>query len=166
MRETLAGEVVAVNVSDGGVPKRPVGEALVSAAGVAGDRQRNLKHHGGPDRAVCLLALEVIERLRGEGHPIAPGSTGENLTVHGVPWERVVPGACLRVGDALLEITAYAHPCRTIGGSFVGGRSGRLSVRTHPAESRVYARVRCAGVVRRGDDVILVAAAAPQCARP
>jgi len=37
-------------VSQGGVPKRPVPEARVGAAGLAGDAQR-WKHHGGPQRA-------------------------------------------------------------------------------------------------------------------
>ncbi len=70
-----------ISVSDGGVPKLPVLEATVSDKGVDGDRQRNLKFHGGPDRAVCLYSLELIERLQDEGHPIDPGSSGENLTV-------------------------------------------------------------------------------------
>jgi MOSC domain-containing protein YiiM len=41
-----------INVSDGGVPKHPVFEAKISKEGVEGDRQKNLKVHGGPDRAV------------------------------------------------------------------------------------------------------------------
>ena len=67
------GRVVRVNVNpDGGVPKFAVGQALVTTTGVAGDRQLDLKHHGGPTRAVSLFALERIEALRAEGHPIAP----------------------------------------------------------------------------------------------
>ena len=48
-----------INVSDGGVPKRPVLEARVTKTGVEGDRQRNLNVHGGPDRAVCLFSHEL-----------------------------------------------------------------------------------------------------------
>ena len=68
-----------INVSDGGVPKRPVLEAVITKAGVEGDRQQNLKFHGGPDRAVCLYSQELIERLQDEGHSIEAGSSGENL---------------------------------------------------------------------------------------
>lgn len=53
-----------INLSDGGVPKLPVWEASVGKEGLSGDRQRNLKFHGGPDRAVCLYSLELIERLQ------------------------------------------------------------------------------------------------------
>jgi MOSC domain-containing protein YiiM len=148
--------VHSLNVSPGGVPKRPVPHAVVTTAGLVGDAQRNLKYHGGPERAVCLWALEVIEELRGEGHPVAVGSTGENVTVAGLPWSLVVPGARLALGPVLVEITDYTRPCRTISGSFLGGRTGRISQRTHPGSSRVYARVIAGGPLRVGDSVRVV----------
>jgi len=64
-----------INVSDGGVPKHPVLEAVIATTGVAGDRQENLKFHGGPDRALCLYSQELIERLQDEGHAIEAGSS-------------------------------------------------------------------------------------------
>src|SRR3569832_2171795 len=76
-----------ISVSDGGVPKLPVWEAKVSEQGLSGDRQRNLKFHGGPDRAVCLYSLELIEHLQAEGHPIDAGAAGENLTLSGLDWD-------------------------------------------------------------------------------
>ncbi|MBI5672635.1 MAG: methyltransferase domain-containing protein [Nitrospirae bacterium] len=97
-----------ISVSDGGVPKLPVLEATVSDKGVDGDRQRNLKFHGGPDRAVCLYSLELIMRLQDEGHPIDPGSSGENLTVSGLDWDQVRPGVRLTIGpEVQLEVTSY-----------------------------------------------------------
>ena len=72
-----------VSLSDGGVPKRAVPAAQVTVEGLTGDRQRNRKIHGGPDRAVCLYSLDVIEALRAEGHTIGPGSAGDNLTIAG-----------------------------------------------------------------------------------
>jgi MOSC domain-containing protein YiiM len=136
-----------------------VPESRVDAGGVSGDWQKNRKHHGGPDRAVCLYSMERIDALRGEGHPIAPGAIGENLTLAGLEWERLVPGVRLRVGaDVLLEITSYTTPCRTIAGAFADGRSTRVSQKLHPGWSRVYARVLAAGTVRVGDPVALVAA--------
>jgi len=69
----VSGTVHQISISQGGVPKRPVPSATVTETGVEGDRHRNPRLHGGPQRAVCLFSLEVIERLRAEGHPIAPG---------------------------------------------------------------------------------------------
>ena len=77
------GRVVSVNVSSGGVPKLPVDRARVSPEGVEGDRQRFLQYHGGPERAVSIYSLDLIEALRNEGHPIGIGTTGENLTLAG-----------------------------------------------------------------------------------
>jgi MOSC domain-containing protein YiiM len=143
--------IASLNVSGGGVPKRPVARARITAAGMEGDRQRKLDIHGGPDRALCLWSLELIEALRAEGHPVSPGSAGENVTVSGVDWGRVVPGARLRLGSVLVEVTSYTNPCRTIRASFARWRTGRISQQTHPGWSRVYARVLEEGEVAAGD---------------
>lgn len=153
MRE---GRVAAVNVSNGGVPKLPVVRAQVGVTGVKGDRQWNRKHHGGPDRAVCVYSLELIEALQREGHPIAPGSAGENLTLSGVSWGVIEPGVRLQVGGALLEVAAYTVPCRTIRGSFLDGRFERISQKANPGWSRVYTRVLASGGVAVGDSVEIV----------
>jgi len=149
------GVVVSINVSPGGVPKLPVASARVSATGVAGDRQRDLRFHGGPDRAVCLFAMERIDALQAAGHSIAPGTAGENLTIRGVDWDRVVPGAVLRTGDVVLEITSFASPCASIRPSFADDNSNHISQKLHPGWSRVYARVTSEGDVRVGDTVTL-----------
>jgi MOSC domain-containing protein YiiM len=144
-------------VSPGGVPKRPVESAEVTARGVAGDAQRDHEHHGGPDRALCLFAMETIRALQAEGHPVEPGHIGENLTVEGLDWVAVKPGARLLLGDdVLLEITRYTSPCLNIRASFTGGNYGRVSQKLHPGSSRVYARVLRTGAIRRGDPVRLV----------
>ena len=148
------GVVHQVSVSNGGVPKLAVPEAEVTPDGVQGDRQRDRRHHGGPERAVCLFSLEVIERLRAEGHPIVPGAAGENITVSGVDWALVRPGTRLRLGaDVLLEATRFTTPCTNIAGSFAHGEYGRILEKIHPGESRLYARVLEQGRVRAGDRV-------------
>jgi MOSC domain-containing protein YiiM len=155
----MTGRVVQVNVSPGGVPKRPVAGAAVSTLGLEGDAHRDREHHGGPERAVCLYALEAIDALRAEGHPIAPGSIGENLTVEGLSWEDVVPGAVLEIGqDLVLEVTRYTSPCLNIARAFQGGHFARVSQKRHPGWSRVYARVCTPGYVRSGDPVRLATA--------
>jgi MOSC domain-containing protein YiiM len=153
------GWVFQVNRSAGGVPKLPVVEAEVTADGVAGDRQNDRRHHGGPERAVCLYSLERILALQREGHPIFPGATGENLTLAGLDWDAMGPGVRLRVGaEVELEVTRFTTPCRTIAGAFAGGTIERVLQDRHPGFSRVYARVLRAGVVRVGDPVRVGAA--------
>jgi MOSC domain-containing protein YiiM len=152
------GQVFSINCSDGGVPKFPVSEALVTSSGVFGDRQKNLKYHGGPDRAVCLFSAERIRALQEEGHPIGTGTTGENLTLTGIDWDLVTPGSRIDVGEAILEVTSYTKPCKTIRESFVDEHFVRMSQKLHPGWSRVYARVLTEGLVRTGDHVTLMPA--------
>ena len=155
MSSGFTGLLHSINVSSGGVPKLPRRSCYVSADGLEGDGQGDLRYHGGPDRAVCLYSVDLIESLRAEGHPITVGSAGENLTLAGVDWSAMTPGVELRVGDVVLELTEPAHPCRKIGGSFHAQRFDRISVRTHPGWSRMYARVLAEGAVSVGDPVEL-----------
>lgn len=143
-----------INVSDGGVPKRPVFEAKIGKTGLEGDRQENLKFHGGPDRAVCLYSLELIERLQDEGHAIDAGLSGENLTLAGLDWELIEPGVRLSIGPEVeLEVTSYTTPCSKNGGWFRDDDFSRISQKSNPGWSRVYAKVLLEGVVRPGDVV-------------
>ncbi|RMH02864.1 MAG: MOSC domain-containing protein [Nitrospirae bacterium] len=146
--------VYRINISTGGVPKHPVPEAWISVHGVAGDCQRNRILHGGADRAVCLFSRERIEALIQEGHPIAPGACGENLTLQGVDWAHLAPGDRLRIGDTLeLEITRYTEPCRKNARWFREEHYRRIDHRIYPGWSRLYARVLVEGMVRVGDPV-------------
>src|SRR5438046_7402828 len=79
--DAVTGRIVQVSVSAGGVPKTAVARAEVTVHGLEGDGHRDHEHHGGPERAVCIFAVEAIEALRVEGHPIVPGGLGENLTI-------------------------------------------------------------------------------------
>ena len=151
------GRVVRINVSGGGVPKRAIERAVIGRLGVEGDRQASTEFHGGPERALCLYSLERIEALRAEGHPIGPGDAGENVTIAGLDWDAVAPGARLRLGEsALIEIASYTAPCSKIGASFAGGDFNRINQKTHPGWSRLYARVLEGGPLAPGDAVRVV----------
>ena len=149
-----APHVHQINVSNGGVPKLPVPEARITVEGVSGDRHNSPKIHGGPDRAVCLFSLEVIEKLQAEGHPIKPGSSGENLTLAGADWAGLKPGDRLRIGETVrLEIVSYTSPCEHNARWFLDGDYKRISQKRHPGWSRLYARVLSEGMVQQGDAV-------------
>src|ERR1044071_1312250 len=153
----MDGRIFQLNRSDGGVPKLAVREAFVTEAGLEGDRQRDLRYHGGPDRALCLFSLELILELQAEGHPVFPGSVGENVTVAGLEWSRIEPGSRLALGEeALVEIKSYAAPCKTIIESFTGGDFKRISQKVRPGDSRLYARVLSPGRIGVGDSVRLL----------
>ena len=149
--------IVQLSVSNGGVPKQAVENVRVTALGLEGDAHRDREHHGGPERAVCLFAMEAIRALQAEGHPLAPGALGENVTLEGLDWSAMQPGARLRLGgEVLLEITRYATPCFNIRPAFRDGDYSLVSQKRHPGRSRVYARVLETGTLRRGDPARLL----------
>lgn len=151
----MSGRVFQLNVSpEGGVPKRAVQRAVLTPLGLMGDAVRNPDVHGGPDRAVCLYALERILALQAEGHPIYPGALGENVTTLGIDFAELAPGDRLAIGpDVVVEVASYTSPCRTIAGSFADRAYGRVSQKTNPGWSRVYARVLREGVLEAGQPV-------------
>jgi len=151
----MSGVLHSINVSNGGVPKRPRDAAQLRISGVSGDRQRDLRYHGGPTRAVSLYSLELIQALQAEGHRLEPGAIGENLTLAGVAWSSMAPGATLEIGAALLELTAFAAPCTNLLPYFRDGEFKRVSQKVHPGWSRLYARVLREGTVKVGDPVRL-----------
>lgn len=154
MPPTATGSVVQVNVSNGGLPKLPQPEVRVGWRGVEGDRQATRVHHGRPFQALCLWSAEVIAAFQADGHPIAPGLAGENITMRGIPWADVRPGVRLQVGSVLCEVSSYALPCFQNKGWFVGGDFEVMHHERGPV-SRVYATVLQPGTVAVGDAVVL-----------
>ena len=155
----LMGTIIAVNVSAGGVPKKASTVAQVTRSGLKGDAHNDPKHHGGPERAVCIYSLERIRGLQLEGHPIDVGTAGENVTVEGVDWDGVEPGVKLRLGDqVVLEVASFTNPCKTIKASFIDGKFTRIAQSLHPGWSRVYARVLAEGEIHPGDPVQVIPA--------
>ena len=147
--------IFQLGTSRGGVPKLAVRDALIGTLGLEGDVQRNTKIHGGPTRAVCLFSLEVILALQAEGHPIYPGSIGENITITGLPWTALAIGQRWAFGaDVILTLTKPTDPCKNIASSFLGSNFKRVDHRGVAAGwARWYASVERGGRVRVGDRV-------------
>ncbi len=149
-------QIVQINVSSGGVPKLPVPSAIVSELGIITDSQNDDTHHGGLNRALIIFSLEKIQALQQEGHPIYPGSAGENVTVSGLDWDNLVPGVQLQLGQVLAEVTRYATPCRKISASFGDSNSNRINQNTNPGWSRICLRILEPGTINVGDKVLLL----------
>ena len=155
---TSTGVVVSVNVSPGGVPKRPIAGTTIRKGGLDGDGHDDRTHHGGPLQDVCLYSVEAIERVAADGDQAFPGAYGENLTLAGIDLARLRAGDRLRIGGdgALLELTDFATPCAKQARWFVDGRIGRISATAYPEDARWYTSVVEEGRVAPGDSVTLL----------
>ncbi len=148
------GVVAQVSISDGGVPKVAVDRVDIGFGGIVGDVQATRVHHGRPWQALCLWSSEVIAAFAAQGHPLAPGTAGENVTISGLDWADVRPGVQMQLGTVRCEVLAFALPCSKNARWFSGGEYDVMHHERGPV-SRVYARVVAPGELHAGDAVVL-----------
>jgi MOSC domain-containing protein YiiM len=110
----MTGQIIQINISRGGVPKRPIPEGVITPLGLEGDQCAHPEIHGGPKQAVLLIAAEVVDELIARGYPVYYGALGENLTTRGLDRRQLRIGQQLRAGGALIEITKVRGPCSTL----------------------------------------------------
>jgi MOSC domain-containing protein YiiM len=160
----MTGSVLQINVSSGGVPKRPLPEASVTVLGIEGDGHAHPEIHGGPDRAVLLITAEGIEELAAQGFPLIYGSLGENLTTRGIARRDWRVGQRWRIGpDVVIQITKPRAPCQTLNVYGPGIQATIYDALTRDGDpaslkwglSGVYASVVIPGMVRPGDAIVL-----------
>jgi MOSC domain-containing protein YiiM len=101
-----------------GIYKEPVtGRVPLRRLNLDGDRQADLRVHGGRHKAVYAYPSEYYELWSRERPELefGPGTFGENLTTEGVLDEDVSIGDRFRVGTAELVVTQPRLPCFKIG---------------------------------------------------
>ena len=136
------GRVIAVCTSETtGVMKEDVGTGTLRAEwGLEGDA------HAGPwHRQVSLLAMKSIDKMRGLGLEVAPGSFAENITTEGIELYTLPVGTHLRLGESLTEVTQIGKTCHK--GCAIREQTGDCVM---PREG-IFVRVLTGGVVKRGD---------------
>lgn len=156
--------ILQINVSQGGVPKRPIPLGEITYQRVRGDDWNDKKHHGVSGQALCLYGVELITELRNEGYPLFPGALGENLTTQYLDYRTVRLGQVFAVGkEVLIRITKARVPCRTItvyGDGIIralyDSEVKRGNVQTPKwGRSGFYADVLRVGTVHPGDPMML-----------
>lgn len=147
---STTGKVVGIHASSGGVPKLAVSHGVIDYDGLQGDHQDDRTHHGRPWQALCIWSDEVILQHIDAGHPINRGSAGENITLSGLDWSKLRPGATLEIGSGRAQITTYAVPCKKNARWFADGDYQKLSHERGPV-SRVYCLVTQPGEVKLDD---------------
>ena len=110
----MSASILQINVSSGGVPKRPILKGEVTPLGLAGDAHAHPQIHGGPRKALLLITSEGIDELKAAGFPLYHGALGENLTTQGLDRRTVRLGQRYRIGQVTIEITKVRVPCETL----------------------------------------------------
>jgi MOSC domain-containing protein YiiM len=138
-----------------GIWKEPVaGRVPLRSLNLDGDRQADLRVHGGQDKAVYAYPSEFYELWSRERPELelGPGTFGENLTLEGLLDDDVSVGDRFQIGTAELVVTQPRLPCFKL-----GLRMGRDEFVTEFLERGLlgfYLAVAREGEVAAGDAIV------------
>ncbi len=147
------GKTVRTSISKGPV----AGRVRIGRLNVEGDRQSDLKVHGGADKAVYVYPSEHYALWREElpGVDLPWGAFGENLTTEGLTEDSAHIGDQFTVGSAQLVVTQPRMPCFKLGIRL--GRPDMVKRFLQSGRTGFYLRVAREGEVTAGDVVTLIA---------
>lgn len=146
-----------------GIFKEPVaGLVKVNEFNLEGDRQADLRVHGGYDKAVYVYPSEHYDFWRAElpEMEIPFGMFGENLTTTGLLETTVKVGMRFRIGTAEFIVTQPRVPCFKLGIRF--GRTDIIKRFARSGRSGFYLAVEKTGELRSNDAIEFLSGEAQQ----
>jgi len=131
------------------------GPVYLAKENFEGDKQADLVHHGGADKAVCVYVGDHFP-VWGEkfNRTFEPGAFGENITLSGCSEADIHIGDVFRMGEAIVQVSQPREPCYKI--------AAKHGLDSFPADivetgwSGFYMRVLEEGFVRKNDSFILL----------
>ena len=140
-----------------GIFKEPVADRLmVRKLNLDGDRQADLRVHGGVDKAVYVYSIENYDYWRHElgRDDLTYGQFGENLTVEGMTDDAVRIGDVFRVGSASVQVAQPRLPCYKLAIKMENPKFPKLFLLSR--RTGFYLRVLEEGDVGAGDEFELI----------
>jgi MOSC domain-containing protein YiiM len=138
--------------------KAPVqGRVAVRNHNIEGDRQADLRVHGGPYKAVYCYPSEHYSFWRKQlpDMELSFGMFGENLTTEEITEETVCIGDRFRIGSSVLQVSQPRMPCFKLGIRF--GRADMVKRFWKSGLSGIYFSIVAEGDLAAGDSIELLA---------
>jgi MOSC domain-containing protein YiiM len=132
------------------------GPVAVRRLNLEGDRQADLRVHGGERKAVYAYPVEHYP-FWGSVYPeleLPWGSFGENLTTSGMTESTVSIGDQFRIGSAVLQVTQPRMPCFKLATKF--DDDDIIETFTASGRSGFYFSVVQEGEIKAGDAIELI----------
>ncbi len=127
----------------------------VAKTNLEGDEQSDLKHHGGPDKAICIYPSEHYTYWSQKtGQLFKSGDFGENLTISGLTEDKVRIGDILKAEECIFQVTQPREPCYKI--------AARHNIDQLPLWIRIsgysgyYLRVLEEGILTKGSSIEII----------
>lgn len=96
---------------------------IITRTGLAGDHQGDLKHHGGPEKALHHYPRDHYAAWADEEPALrerlgSPPAFGENISTLGVTEDGICIGDVYRAGEVLLQVSQGRQPCWKLNARF------------------------------------------------
>ncbi len=118
LRALLTGRVAPLGAGGvtSGIAKLPAAAPLMLREdGLVGDEQGDLRHHGGPEKALHHYPFDHYagwaDEIGAKALLAAAGAFGENLSTLGLTEREVAVGDVFRLGQAVIEVSQGRQPC-------------------------------------------------------
>ncbi len=137
-----------------GIFKSPVeGRVMLHSENLVGDRQADLRVHGGPDKAVYGYPYEHYPFWANTlgRDDLTYGQFGENFTTTGLLEDDLLIGDVFRMGEAVLQISQPRMPCFKL--ALRMNDATFVKQFTKARRSGFYLRVLETGEVGAGDEI-------------
>lgn len=137
--------------------KQPVeGPVRLRTLNLDGDRQADLRVHGGPNKAAYVYPVEHYGFWRAElpGMTLAWGTFGENFTAEWMVEDEVNIGDRFRVGSAEVVVTEPRVPCYKLAAKI--GRPDIVKRFLASGRTGFYLAVAREGTVQAGGEIALI----------
>lgn len=142
------------------IGKTPVsGRVWLGETGLEGDQHAELKHHGGPEKALHHYPFDHYATWRSEWQAGASGLTtldgrgafGENISAYGLTEADVCVGDVYRIGAAIVQVSQPRQPCWKLNLRFARADMSRAVQNSQ--RTGWYYRVLEAGEIGAGDTI-------------
>ena len=155
----------ASRVPSGIIKRSAPGPWLITRTGIVGDQQGDMRHHGGPEKAVHHYPREHYAAWIKEEPDLAQGlasppAFGENLSTLGITEESVCIGDIYRVGGVVLQVSQGRQPCWKLNARF--NRPDMAWRVQTTGRTGWYYRVLSEGRIEAGDVLVLMERPRPE----
>lgn len=133
-----------------------VGRKAVSLLNIEGDKQADLRYHGGRDKAIYAYDNAYYEAWKQhiDRSEWSFGLFGENLSTEGLEEQNVQIGDIYQIGSVLIQATQPRVPCFKLNVCFE--REDMTALFYNFKRYGIYFRVLEEGVMQAGDAIQLV----------
>lgn len=138
--------------------KKPINQKVnVKKAGIEGDRQADLKSHGGINKAVYAYSYKHYEywgKLLEKDFSDDYGLIGENLTIEDFDEKKFYIGDEFQISNVVLKITQPRIPCYKLGIKM--NKKDFVNFFINHGHLGMYMKVIKSGFIEKGDNLKLI----------